>query len=249
MSTKPAIDPTATEGLSQMERVADVFIAPSKTFKDILRSAAWWMPFLLLVILSIAQTIVVDRQVGFDRVSENQIKMSPKSEERMSQLTPEQKASQMSISTKITKISSYGVPVILLIFFALYSLLVWAAFNFGFGAQTTFWQVYAVTWYSAMPYLLRSLLVIITLLAGGDAESFNIQNPIGTNLAYYLPDAAPWLRAMLMQFDLIGLWSTVLMVIGMAIIAKKSMTQSAIVIGGFWVVVIALSTGAAAAFN
>ena len=30
-----------------------------------------------------------------------------------------------------------------------------------------------------------------------------MQNPIGTNLAYYLPDAAPWLKALLAQFDAI----------------------------------------------
>jgi hypothetical protein len=249
MSTNPAIDPTATEGLSQIERVVDAIIAPSKTFQDILRSAAWWMPFLVMVIFTVGQTVVVDRQVGFDRVSENQIKSSPRSEERLSQLTPEQRATQMALSTTITKVSSYCAPLLLLIFFALYSLIVWAAFNFGFGAQTTFGQVFAVTWYAAMPYVFRSLLGMITLLAGSDTESFNLQNPVGTNLAYYLPDAAPWLKAMLMQLDIIGIWSLVLMVMGMSIVAKKTITQSAIVIVGFWLVVLVLSTGAAAAFS
>ena len=36
-------------GLSQVERVVDTFVAPSKTFTDILRSTSWWLPFLLLV--------------------------------------------------------------------------------------------------------------------------------------------------------------------------------------------------------
>ena len=37
----------ATPALSQGERVIDTFIAPSKTFTDILRSQSWWLPFLI----------------------------------------------------------------------------------------------------------------------------------------------------------------------------------------------------------
>ena len=55
-------------GLSQVERVVDTFIAPSKTFTDILRSTSWWLPFLLLVVVSLGATVVVDKQVGFERV-------------------------------------------------------------------------------------------------------------------------------------------------------------------------------------
>ncbi len=41
--------------------------------------------------------------------------------------------------------------------------------------------------YASLPYLLISLLTILTLCFGGNQESFDMQNPIGTNLAYYLP--------------------------------------------------------------
>ena len=36
----------AVEGkpLSQTERVVDTFLAPTKTFADVLRSASWWLP-------------------------------------------------------------------------------------------------------------------------------------------------------------------------------------------------------------
>lgn len=76
-----------------------------------------------------------------------------------------------------------------------------------------------------------------------------MQNPIGTNPAYYLPDAAPWLKALLTQFDVVALWSLILVVIGMAIVAKKTVMQSAIVVVGMWLLVLIISTGAAAAFS
>jgi hypothetical protein len=70
-------------GLNQVERVVDTFVAPSSTFTDILRSAAWWMPFLLILIVSTASTYTIDRNVGYSRVAENQVHASPKAEEQM----------------------------------------------------------------------------------------------------------------------------------------------------------------------
>ena len=37
-------------GLSQLERVVNTFVAPTATFKDILRSTSWWLPFVLTVV-------------------------------------------------------------------------------------------------------------------------------------------------------------------------------------------------------
>jgi hypothetical protein len=231
------IDGVAGErGLSQLERVVDAYIAPSKTFNDILRSTSWWLPCVLMIVFSVTSAFVVGKQVGWDRVAENQVHLSPKAEDRMSQLTPEQRASQMAMSARITKMFSYGLPVVLLILFALYSLVIWGSFNFGLGARTTFGQVFAVSWYASVPYLIASLLGIITVLFGANVDAYDIKNPVGTNLAYYLPDAAPMSKALLVQLDLIRLWSVVLMILGMAIVAKKTIMQSAVVVLIWWVV-------------
>ena len=73
-------------GLSQVERVVNVFVAPAKTFRDILRSASWWLPFVLLVASSLATAFVVDRKVGFDQVFENQVRQSQKAQDRLAEL-------------------------------------------------------------------------------------------------------------------------------------------------------------------
>ena len=237
-------DPVA--GLSQVERVVDTFVAPSKTFKDILRSTSWWLPFLLLVLSSVATAFVVDRQVGFDRVYENSLHASPKAEERISGLTPEQKISAMKTGANITKYSTYGGFVFLLIFFALYALVLWASFNFGLGAKTTYGQVFAVTMYAALPYLVITLLTIITLYFGGNAEAYDYKDPVGTNPGYYMADAAPWLKGLLSTLDIVKLWSVVLTALGMAIIAKKTITQSAVIVGILWLVGVAITVAGAA---
>ncbi len=236
-------------GLSEVERVVDVFVAPSKTFSDILRSTRWWLPFLLLVLVSVASTVVVDRQVGFQRVAENQIRQNPKQEDKLASLTPEQKAAQMGGMAKGYKYSSYGSFVFILVFVAIFALLYWASFNFGLGAQTTFGQMFAVWMYASLPKLLIGLLSIVTLLFGNSADAFDMKNPVGTNPAYYMLDAAGWLKAALGFIDVIGLWQLVLLVIGTAIVARVSRGKAAAVVVGWWLVGMVVSVGLAAAFG
>jgi hypothetical protein len=247
-SSLPVPDPVVQPaGLSQVERVVDAFIAPSKTFADILRSASWWLPFVLMFVFSIASNFVVDKQVGFDRVYENQLHNSPKQEDAMNQLTPEQKASRMAMGAKITKYSTYAVPALLVVGFAVYALILWGAFNFGLGAKTTFSQVMATCFYASLPYLLLNVLTIVMLYFGANAEAFDIKNPVGTNPAYYLPDASPVVRALLNRLDIIQLWTLALTVLGMAIVAKKTVMQSAAIVVGWWFVVTLVTVGLAAA--
>jgi len=235
--------------LSEVERIVDAFVAPSKTFTDILRSTSWIFPFLLMLVVTLGVDYTIDRQVGFERVSENQVHLSPKREEQLSQLTPEQRAQNMRISGMVTKYISYASPVLILIITALGSLVLWGCFNFGLGAKTTFGQMFAVWTYASLPRLLAGLLTIFTLVFGNNQDSFNIQNAVGTNLAYYVPDAAPWLKSALSFMDVIGLWNTALLVIGTAIVAKVKMSSAAIVVVGLWFLVLLLSVGAAAAFS
>ena len=234
-------------GLSEVERVVDVFVAPSKTFTDILRSALWWLPFVVMVLLGLITTVVVDRQVGFARVAENQIHQSPKQEDAFNSLTPEQKTARLQGMAKGYKFSSYASFVFVLIFVAIGALLYWASFNFGLGARTTYGQMFAVWMYASLPRLITGVLAIVLLMAGVNTDSYNLQNPVGTNLAYYMPDAAPWLRTVLSFFDVIGLWVLVLLVIGTAIVAKVQRGKAAIVVIGWWLFGLIVMTGIAVA--
>ena len=200
-------------GLSEIERIVDTFIAPTATFKDILRSASWWLPFVLLVVSSVGTAFVVDKKVGFDQASDNQIRMSPRAQERLADMTPEQKAQNEKVTIAVTKYITYGSFVLITVFLALYALVLWASFNFGLGAKTTFSQVFAVTMYASLPYLLISILTIISLCFGGNAEGYDYKNPVATNMAYFMPDIAPWMKGLLESFDIVKLWSVVLTVI------------------------------------
>ncbi len=236
-------------GLSQIERVVDTFVAPSKTFHDILRDASWWLPFLLMFLGSISVGWSVQKELGFERAYVNSLKSSPGAEDRINSLDPDQKARTLAISAVVAKYVTYGFPILAGIVLAIYSLVLWAAFNFGLGATTTFWQVYAVSWYAFLPFLLRSALTVFTLHFGGNAETYDYNNPVGTNLAYYMPDSGPAIKALLSSFDIIRLWSVGLQVMGMAIIAKKTIAQAAFIVVGIFLILVLVQVGIAAAFS
>lgn len=234
-------------GLSQVERVVDTFVAPSKTFTDILRSASWWLPFLLLVIVTMGSTFAIDQKIGFDRVAEQSITQSASGEEQMASMPADQRAVAMHRIAASQKYASYGSAVIILIFVAIVALLNWASLNFGMGAKTTFGQNFAVCMYAGLPKIFIGLLNIVFVYAGVNTESFDLNNPVGTNIGYYMTDSAHWLRMAGSFFDIFGLWTLALTVIGLAIISKKSKGQAAIVAVGWWLVGLLILTGITAA--
>ena len=54
-----------TPPLSQGARIVDTFIAPTKTFTDIRRSASWWAPWILIGITAVVFGFAMGKQVGF----------------------------------------------------------------------------------------------------------------------------------------------------------------------------------------
>ncbi len=242
-------DQPAAAGLTQTERVVDTFLAPSKTFADILRSTTWWVPFLLAVIVTLAVTFTIDRRVGFDRVVENTIHASPKQEDQLASLTPDQRAARVKGMAAGYRYTSYASPLFILAFSAIGALVLMGTVNFGLGAQTTFAQMFCLWMYASLPRLLSGLLTMLTLAFGSNQDSFDLKNAVGTNPAYYLADASPALKTALSFLDIIGIWNLLLLILGTAIVAKVSRGKAAAVILGWWILIFFISIATTAAFS
>jgi hypothetical protein len=145
------------------------------------------------------------------------------------------------------KYGMYAGAVFILIFVAIVALLNWATLNFGMGAKTTFGQNFAVCMYAGLPKIFIGLLNVVLIYAGVNTENFDPNNPVGTNIGYYLTESPQWIKVGLGFFDVFGLWSLLLMVIGLSIIAHKSKAQAAIVAVGWWLFGFLLLTGITAA--
>jgi hypothetical protein len=241
--------PEAQTGLSQLDRVVDVFVAPTATFRDILRSTSWWLPFLLMAIATAGVVFAIERQVGWQQVVEVQMRMNPSQQSQLASLTPEQQEQRMNVISLGYQYSAYAYPVLALAISGMAALVLWASFNFGLGARATYGQLFCLWMYCSLPRLMTALVTVLLLFFGGSPESFNLQNPVGTNPGYYLPDVWPWLRTLLSLFDVIALWQLVLLVVGTSIVAKVKWGQAAAVVIGWWLLIVIASVTAVAAFS
>ena len=251
MSDSPALPPMeSTPALSQWERLVDTFIAPAKTFTDIRRSSSWWLPWLVASIVGLAFVFAVQHQVGWAQVVQNALHQNPKAMARLQQLSPDSMAATIQMQTKITSMTVYLVPVGLLIAALLGAAILWLTINFVFGGQAKFGEMYAVWFYATLPLTLTSLLAIITLFAGVDPSVFNMKNPVGTNLGFYLsPDSSPWLINLLSSVDVLKIWTAILLTIGCAKVARVKTAAAAVAVFGWWILGILISTGFIAVFG
>jgi hypothetical protein len=240
--------PLATPPLSESQRVLDTFTAPSKTFTDLLRNSSFWGPLVVLILVSLCFSFAVQQKVGWEKVYENNLHQSPKQEEKIAQLPPEQAAGAKAIGAKITAVVAYAYTVVILIFTAIIALLVWVTVNFGFGGSSKFGQIFAVYMYANLVMNIKYLLAVIAIFAGLAPDSFLLQNPVGTNIGYYLSTDVPkWLTALCMHIDLFEIWSVVLGTIGVAIVAKVSRGKAAAAVVGWWLILVLVGVGFAAA--
>ena len=227
----------APEGkrLSQVERVVDTFIAPSKTFTDILRSASWWLPVILVAALSICFAYVVLHRIGLPTLVDSIIHSSASLEDKLTNSPPEQ-AVAMRNGIAMQFRFMYFYPVLAVIFGLLISAVLLATANFGFGGRATYPQMLAVWFYGTLPLSFIALLTIITIYAGMTNDMFNIKNAVGTNVGYYLQGgAAPkWLVALLSSVDVFAIWTALLLTMGISIVARIKRSSAAVVVFGWW---------------
>jgi len=238
-----------TPPMSEGARIVNTFIAPSKTFTDLRRSAAWWGPWIVISIVSLVFIYAIGKQVGFDQVSKNQIEHSKRAE-AFDKAPADQQAQQLRISSKIIGIFAYGSPALILFYFLVSTTVLWTTFKVGAAADTTFGQAYAIVMYAGLPGIIGAILGIIALFAGVNPEGFDINNPVGTNLAYYLdPDTTgKFVRGMASSLDIINIWTIVLIGIGFACTSKVKRSTAIGIVAG-WYICFKLLTSALASLG
>ena len=143
MQVQPAA--VAAPGLSQLQRVSNTFLAPSKTFEDIKRgNKSWWMPFVILSVVGYILFAAITLKIGMQTVVDNQMHLNPKQEEQMAKAPPEQRAMSAKIQLGVTEGIFIAGPVFLLIVGAVISVVLWPTINFVFGGKAKFWSVFSV---------------------------------------------------------------------------------------------------------
>ena len=245
----PPVAPTPapeTAPLSQGARIVNTFVAPSKTFTDLRRSASWWAPWLLISVFSVAFMLTIGKQVGFEQISRTQVEHSKRAEQ-FDKLPADQQAQQIRISAKIIQGIGIASPLLILFFTVISTVVLWATFKVGFSAETTFGQAYAIGMYSGLPGIIGAILGIVSLFAGANPEGFDLNNPVGTNLGYYLdPETTgKFVRGMASSLDVLTIWSIILIGIGFASTSKVKRSTAIITVAAWYLVYKLISSGLA----
>lgn len=244
------VTPTPASPLSEGARILNTFIAPSKTFTDLRRSAAWWGPFLLMVVVSAAFVYVAGQKVGFRKAMENQMQSQPKQQARLEQLTPDEREQQLQKAAKVTQFIAYAFPAIQLVILLIIAAILFATFKFAAGANVSFKVSLAIVIYASLPGLLRALLAMLSLAAGVSPDSFTFQNPVMTNPGYLMnPADSPFLYSLASSLDIFLIWTLVLTAIGFTCVSKVKRGTALAIVFGWWAVFTLAGAGLGAMFS
>jgi len=225
----------------------DTLVAPTKTFKDVLRDSSWWLPYLLGAVLGLLFAYVILNKVGLPTLVDGVVHHSKSLEDRLANATPEDAAKiRGTIETQFK--FSYAFPVLGLLFGVICAGVLLATANFVFGGHAKYKQMLAVWFYATLPLVLFNVLIIVSAYAGLSGDSFDINNALGTNIGYYLAggDTPRWLVTLLSAVDVFAIWIAILLTIGVSIVAGIKRSSAAIVVFGWWFLFVLLKVAGTA---
>jgi len=248
MSSVAPIAPIEEKPLSEVERVVDTFVAPSKTFTDLRRSSNWIVAYLLIAIFSIALVVVVDKKLGMEKVVENGLALAPKQAAQLDQLSPDARAAQIDKIVKFNRVFAYAYPIVILVFLLIVAAVLLGSFNFGLGAELGFNQCLAVVIYASLPGIVKALIAIL-VIAMGAGEAFTFQNPIASNLSPLIDPSSHFLYSVATSVDVFTIWTLVLTGIGFSCLTKVKRGTCMGVVFGWWLLVVFVGAGISAAFS
>lgn len=234
--------------LSEGARLIGTFIAPRKTFEDLRQNASWWVPWLIVALLSVVFGVIAAQRIDMVQFARQQIEKSKMAQKQMEQLTPEQQEQRIGMQAKISKFAFYISPVFSLILGLVIAAVLMAVFNFGFAAEVTFPQAMAIVFYSFLPRAILSILLGVSILVSGDPNSIDIAgNPMPTNPGFFMdPNGNKFIYSLLSNVDIFALWTVVLMGLGFAAASSNRKLKASTTIVTMLVIYAVITIGSAA---
>ena len=214
----PAAEPRAA--ISPLGRIVGVLFSPKATFEDIVRKPSWLLPMAIMAVLGVLAAVSLNQRMNWREYVSQQIEKSP----RASQLSAEQKQQQIETGAKIAPISTYiSVPLVPIIGLLVVTLVMWGSYNLLGGANTDFKTSLGIVSHAFVPSYINSLLFLLVIFLK-PMGTVDLQNPVATNVAAFLPDDVPkWLDVLCKNVDVFVIWYLLLIAIGFAATNPKKL--------------------------
>lgn len=211
--------------MGEFSRLTGVLFEPGKTFEDVAQRPVFWTPLILVILSGLVFSYMLGQHIGWDRVVQQQMEMSPKQAQRMAQAPADQQESARQMQLKFAPITKYvgaivGPPLLYLIFGAILFGIVRAM-----SAAVKFKQVFAIMCWAALPSVIQTVLKIVVMLLKKPDE-FNILNPLAFNPAAFMDYASSskFLYVIAMSLDVFTIWGLILTAIGLKAAAGKTLS-------------------------
>jgi len=197
--------------MSEVRRLfALLFWEPGNAFADIVRKPRWWVPVILLMACVMAYTYLASVQVGWEHLIRDSLARTSQAQNMPAAELERVVQQQVRITSIVAPVSAVlGMPASILV----YSAVILLFFSVFFGGNAKFKEIFSITAYAQLPNLLHTALCAIVMQFKAP-EDFDIQNPVGLNIGFYLPESMPK--------SLITFWIMVLIVIGLRKLDRKA---------------------------
>lgn len=245
-SSTAAGTPEAPASMSFPARFLGVYIEPRETFADIVRRPDILWPLAVTVISGVVFTETMLAKIGMERIIRNQLEQGGQA----ARMSPEQLEQAVSQGAGIAGIIAHVMGVVAApIYLLIVAGIGLAILNSFFGAQLKFKTVFSVTCYSQLVGILGVLTGLAVILFG-DVERFNAQNPMPTNIGFFLNplETSKPLLALTSSFDIFTVWGLILLGIGLseAVGRKVKAVSIFLIYFGLWSVWVLGKVGIAA---
>jgi len=245
----PAPESAPQAAISPIGRIVGMFFSPKATFEDIVRKPSWILPTLIILVLATAGVVALNHHFDWHNYVLQQMEKSPQA----ANLSADQKEQQAATAAKFSPIFAYafGIPIPLLMML-LIALVLWGAYNLMAGAGANFPVSWSIVTHAFVPASVVGTILFITVLFLKPIGAFDLDNPIATNAAIFLPeDSAKWLVGLCKNIDILELWKLILLSIGFAAVNPRKLkgAKSFTIVLTVFLVYVALRTGIAFIFS
>jgi len=206
--------------ISSLGRLFGVIFSPKATFEDVVRKPSWLLPVIVLVALSAMVAFGINQKVNWRQYMSDQIDKNPAA----AQLSADQKQQRVEAGAKFAPYSAYiaGIVLPVMALFVI-TLIMWGAYNLFAGANVNFSTSLGIISHAFVPALIGNLIFLLVLFFK-PYGTLDLENPVATNLAAFLPeDSAKWLQALGKNLDIFVIWMTLLIAMGVAAANPKKL--------------------------
>jgi hypothetical protein len=243
---QPAVPAPVPEKRSVLAVLIDVFFEPKRAFEQVKHFPRWWFPLALSIVAMFVYMSVFSSRVGWDQF----MRQTLESNQRMQELPREQREQIIEQQSKFMRAAGNYIPIVtVLVATVVIAAVLLFVFRNLLDGRATFSQVVGVVTWAGMPGLLV-LAASFAVLLLKDPSEFDLENPVGFNLGFYLPEGtAPWLRGLGSSIDIFSFWSILLVATGMSVVTRKSWSSSLMGVVLPWAAYVILKTGWSAMFG